>query len=189
MSPFLVYMISWPASLIVLSLSAGADLKDRLIPNGFVIAVAAIGLGQSLVVRPGSAGLSLVAALVVFMGLGILAHYKFIGGGDLKLISAATLLVPPDRVGLLLLYIALAGGALSCVYLAAHFALKRIHSLQGAAMEGKPSVSGIGGMIKTERARILAGDSLPYALAVLGGVGSYVAREFILCSYATSCLR
>jgi hypothetical protein len=34
-------------------------------------------------------------------------------------------------------------------------------------------------MMKTERARIAAADSLPYAVAVLGGVSIYVARELL----------
>lgn len=181
-----IYMVSWPASLILLAVSARTDLRDRIIPNKLVAAVAAIGLAQCLVARPGLVWLSLLAGLVVFSGLSLVAHYKIIGGGDMKLISAATLLVPPDRVGQLLIEIALAGGVLSCIYLATHYWLKSQRALLSSAMAVDPQ-SGHAPMIETERARIAAGDPLPYALAVLGGIIIYIAREFFQCFYAMSC--
>jgi prepilin peptidase CpaA len=182
-----IYMISWPGCLILLVASAQSDLKDRTIPNEFVAAVAAIGLAQGLLARPGLTWLSLIAAAVVFCGLGVLSHFKIIGGGDTKLISAATFLVPPDRVGQLLIEIALAGGLLSCFYLAAHYRLKSQRASRSATLEVAPPASGHARMIETERARIATGESLPYAVAVLGGVSIYIAREFFQCLYAMSC--
>ena len=182
-----IYMISWPVSLILLAVSARTDLKERIIPNELVAAVAVVGLAQGLVARPGLVWLSLFAAVVVFCGLSILAHYKIVGGGDMKLITAVTFIVPPDRVGQLLIEIALAGGLLSCFYLAAHYGLKSPRASQSATVDVAPPESGNAQMFKTERARIAAGDSLPYAVAVLGGVSIYIAREFFLCFYAMSC--
>lgn len=173
--------------LILLVASAQSDLKDRTIPNEFVAAVAVIGLAHAFMARPGLMWLSLLAAAAVFCGLGILSHYKIIGGGDLKLISAVTFLVPPDRVGQLLIDIALAGGLLSCFYLAVHYGLKSQRVSEPAPLEVVPPGRGLSLIIKTERARIATGDSLPYALAVLGGVGIYIAREFFQCLYAISC--
>jgi prepilin peptidase CpaA len=182
-----IYVISWPAAFILLGISAKTDLKDRIIPNELVIAVATIGLAHGLIARSELVWLSLLAAFVVFCGLGVLSHYKIIGGGDTKLISAVTLLVAPDRVGQLLIEIALAGGLLSCLYLAVHYGLKSLSASQSAAPEVALPETGLASMIKTERARIAAGDSLPYALAVLGGVSIYIAREFFQCFYAISC--
>ena len=188
-----IYAISWPASLILLAAGAGTDLKDRRIPNQLVAAVAAVGLVQGLATRPGSVWISLFVAAGVFCGLGVLSHYRIIGGGDLKLISAVTFLVPPERVGQLLIEIALAGGALGCVYLAARFGLKNLRRLNSlpeppvGAVQGARPESGLTLAIKTERARGAAGGPLPYAVAVLGGVCIYVAREFIQCFYAISC--
>ena len=179
--------ISWAAILILLAVSAKTDLKDRIIPNELVAAVAAIGLIQGLAARPGLVWFSLLAAAIVFCGLGVLSHFKIIGGGDTKLISAVTFLVPPDHVGQLLIEIALAGGLLSCFYLAAHYGLKRQRASHSATLEIAPPESGHARMIETERVRIAAGDSLPYAVAVLGGVGIYLARESFQCLYAISC--
>lgn len=169
------------ASLIVLGVSAGIDLRDRLIPNELVVAVALIGLSQGLVSRPGVVWLSLLVAVIVFLGLGIFSHFKIIGGGDLKLISATTLLVPPDGVGQLLIDIVLAGGLLSCFYLAARYGLKSLPSSLSVAPEVVPSAkaSGLARMIKTERARIAIGYPMPYAVAVLGGVIIYAAMEIL----------
>ena len=118
--------VSLLAGLAVLTASAGTDLKERRIPNELAAAVAAVGLVQGLALRPGQVWLSLLVAFVVFCGLGVLSHYRIIGGGDLKLISAVTLLVPPERVGQLLIEIALAGGVLACIYLLAGYALRSL---------------------------------------------------------------
>jgi prepilin peptidase CpaA len=184
----LTHAISWTVGLFLLGICAWTDVKDRLIPNELVMAIAAIGLAQGLISAPGSVWRSLLAALVVFCALGIFSHYKIIGGGDLKLITAASLLVPPEQIGLLLVEIALAGGMLSCIYLAAHYALKRSHDPQTAAAEVESPPGGVALIIKRERERIAARAPLPYAVAVLSGVGIFSARGFVQCSYATSCL-
>lgn len=178
---FLVHAICQPASLIVLGISAAIDLKDRVIPNELVVAIAVIGFAQGLALRPGLVWFSLLVAIIVFFGLWIVAHVKIIGGGDLKLISAVTLLVPPDRVGQLLIDIVLAGGLLSCFYLAAHYGLKRLPEPRSAAAEAAPSAkkSGFVRTLKAECIRIGGGYPMPYAVAVLGGVIVYNAMQFL----------
>ena len=94
-----IQIVFWLASLTLLAVSAVTDLKKRRIPNELVVAVAAIGVTLGLLTRPGALWLSLLAAASAFVALGVLSHYRIIGGGDLKLISAVTLLVPPDRIG------------------------------------------------------------------------------------------
>jgi prepilin peptidase CpaA len=104
--------------------------------------------------------------------LGILAHFGVLGGGDLKLISAAALLVPAGRVPLLLAEIALAGGALSAFYLAAGLILRRWPQLY--RISGKSFSGGLGKWLKREGLRIARGYPVPYALAVLGGVTFHI---------------
>ena len=173
-----ISIISWLAAFILLGIGAKTDLKDRIIPNELVIAIASIGVAHTLLTRPGLIWLSLLAAAVVFFGLGVLSHYKIIGGGDTKLISAVTFLVAPDRVGQLLIEIALAGGLLSCLYITARYRIKTQRASPSTKEDIAPPESGLAFMIKAERARIATGDSLPYALAVLGGASIYFAREF-----------
>jgi prepilin peptidase CpaA len=181
-----IYIVSWPASLILLAFCAGMDLKHRLIPNELVACIAAIGLIQGLVTRPGQIWVSLAVMIGVFLGLGIVSHHKIIGGGDLKLISAVTLLVPPERIGQMLVEIALAGGVVSCGYIAARYRLKTLSAAR-SGVDVARAQSGLAQALNTERDRIAAGSPMPYALAILGGACIYAGREFLPCLYAISC--
>ena len=182
--------VFWSASAIPLLVAALTDLNDRRIPDRVTIAVAALGVGLGLLIRPGSAWLSLVVAAVVFCGLAVLSHRRIIGGGDVKLVSALTLLVPPTGVGRLLVDIALAGGVLSCLYLAARFRLKvqATPDVSPAARQGsgRAQASGWAVAINAERRRIAAGAPMPYALAIFGGACLYAANEIVSCSSALS---
>ncbi len=185
MAFYSIALVFWPAALILLSVAAATDLKDRRIPDEVTIAVAAIGLAHGLLVRPATLWLSLVVAVIVFLGLAVLSHHRIIGGGDLKLITAVTLLVPPGHVGRLLVDIVLAGGAVASVYVAARLGLRL-----RAAPASSPSARGAGGLavlMLEERRRIATGGPMPYALAILGGVGAFAANEITSCSSALSC--
>ena len=177
--------VFWPASLALLLAGAGSDLRDRRIPDKVAIAIAAIALAQGLLVRPGSVWLSLVVASLVFCGLAVLSHHRIVGGGDVKLIGAATLLVPPTHVGRLLVDIALAGGVLGGLYLAARLGLRNLPALAVSPI-ARPA-SGLALAMKAERRRIRAGAPMPYALAIFGGACLYVANEIVSCSSASSC--
>ena len=176
--PFLT-MVSWSPSLVLLAVGAATDLKDRWIPDEISIALAVIGLAQRLVVSPGSVWLSLAATSLVFCGLAIASHYRIIGGGDLKLVSAVTLLVPPAQVGSLLLDIAFAGGALACLYLSARLGLRMLAPQEASRADRR--AGGCAAAMATERERIAAGGPLPYGVAIFGGVGVYAAGELALC--------
>ena len=71
MSPQPALLGSWLISLILISVAAGIDVKDRRIPNEIVAAVAAIGVTLGLITRPGQVWLNLLVAFLVFCGLGI----------------------------------------------------------------------------------------------------------------------
>ena len=179
-----IILVSWASSLILLVICAGVDLRHRRIPNELVASIAGIGVVQQLVARPGQLWVSLIVLVGVFFGLGILSHHKVIGGGDLKLISAVTLLFPPQQVGQLLLEIALAGGAVSCAYIAARYRLRNL-SASSSVLVGPRS--GLAMIFRTERDRIAAGSPMPYAVAILGGVCIHLGNEFVPCWRALSC--
>jgi prepilin peptidase CpaA len=154
MSLLLARAVLWVAVLAVLIIAAGIDLRRRIIPNKLVALVAAGGVIVGVLSRPSSILPSLLFGLIVLLALLVCAHFDVLGAGDAKLIAAATLMVPPEHVALLLIAIAVAGGVLSGVYLAAFRSLKA---------------------------------TVPYALAVLGGVSFYVASELYQCSSGISC--
>jgi prepilin peptidase CpaA len=186
MSPHPALIGSWLISLILISVAAGIDVRDRRIPNEIVVAVAAIGVTLGIITRPGQIWLNLLVAFIVFCALGILSHHRLIGGGDVKLISAVTLLVPPDRVGHLLIAIALAGGALSCCYLAARYGLKKLSPTPSSAQAVAGRGGGFVATVEAEGVRIAAGDPMPYAVAILGGVILYATGGLFPC-FARSC--
>jgi prepilin peptidase CpaA len=177
--------VFWSASMLLLLVAALTDLNDRRIPDKVTIAVAAIGVAHGLLVKPGSVWLSLVVASLVFCGLAVLSHRRIIGGGDVKLVSAVTLLVPPNEVARLLVDIAFAGGVLSCLYLAARFRLKMQPSPDVSAVAH--AASGWADAVNAERRRIAAGGPMPYALAIFGGACLYALNEIVSCSSALSC--
>jgi len=187
MSVFTLHaMIPWVASLAALGVSGVTDVKRRIIPNECAVLIAFCGLGLSLKHGTDQVFIGLAAAFAVVLALGVLAHYGLTGGGDVKLIGAVTLLVPPGEVGLLLVEIALAGGVVSCAYLLAGRALRRMPSVrQTPAGPGNPVTEGH--WLSREAARIAAGDPMPYALAVLGGVSYHFIRELHRCLSAISC--
>ncbi len=182
-----MHALPWLVSLVALFVCAANDLKHRIIPNRWVLLIAASGLALTLALRPEQVWISLLAAAMILVGLGVLAHFDLIGGGDVKLISALTLLVPPAQIGALLILIALAGGVLGCLYFAARYRLQSAASPQVDRAGGSRPASRPQRLAARERARIAAGEPMPYALAVFGGLISYIARELPQCFSATSC--
>lgn len=189
MSLHLLHGLLWVMGLAALAASSWNDLKDRIIPNELVGVVAVTGIAISLTMRPGQAGISLIAAAFVLIGLGFLSHFNFMGGGDVKLITATTLLVPPDRIGQLFIMIALAGGVLACVYLVARNALKTNQPGGPVAVANKAGEQGPErvGWLSEECARITNGGPMPYALAIMAGVVVYLVTELPSCLSVDSC--
>jgi prepilin peptidase CpaA len=162
----------WGASLAALLFCARTDVKDRIIRNECVAVIAACGLALAATAWPRQIWSGAAVAFAALVCLGFLHRLGLLGGGDAKLISAVTLLTPPAAAGQLLVAIACAGGALSCVYLAARRALRRT-----AAARNAPPSSGQS-LFARERARIIAGQPMPYAVAVAGGVIFHLAARF-----------
>jgi prepilin peptidase CpaA len=184
--PTVIQTILWTTVFAGLFWAAATDLKERIIPDEIVVLTALSGLILCLAMHPGQVWLSLAVAAVVFLGFAFLCRYGMIGGGDVKLVAAVTLLVPPHEVGKLLIEIALAGGLLSCVYLGASFML-RSAPLRSAALESYGGAS-LSGWLRLESARIASRKQVPYAIAILGGVSWHIAGESLKCFSATSCL-
>lgn len=180
-------IILWATVLLALSFSAVMDLRLRIIPNEIVLLVAACGVALTLLNNPATLWISLLTGLLVLLGLGVVAHFDVIGGGDVKMIAATTLLVPLDGVGSLLAAIVIAGGILGCIYLAVRYALKRNPVMQSAAGgDFAASNTNQGGFLGNERKRIVEDEPMPYALAILAGVLNIVISEPPQCFSAIS---
>ncbi len=187
MSHLLIHSVLWAVCLAALLASAVTDVKSRIIPNRFTMTVAICGLALSIAARLDQLWAVALGAAAVFFLFGVFAHYGLVGGGDVKLIAAAATLVPPERIPLLLLSIALAGGVLSCAYLAMGYVFRRVRFALPEQPEAGFAGTDPACWVQTEYARIAAGSPVPYALAVLGGVASYILGELPKCFSAISC--
>lgn len=169
--------------VLLLVLAAVQDLHNRTIPNALVITIASTGLLLGALSRPTSLWINIVVVLLVIAVLGGLSHLDTLGGGDIKLMAATTMLVSPSRIAGLLIAIALAGGILSLVYLAVRFVLKRLPPESRSHRQRRA----IRRWWHHERARIADGHTIPYAVAISAGSISYIIAEWHRCLFATSC--
>ena len=190
MSAAMLSAILLTVSVAALFAVALVDLGHRIVPNRLVLVIAACGVGRRLLSAPGLIWFDLLAAASIVVALGLLAHHEWIGGGDVKLIAAVALLFPLSDVGALLLSIAVAGGLLGCAYLAIRATVTRIPKPRfcpADTQDTQDTTWGLEHLLSGERMRIAAGEPMPYALAVLGGVIYRIVSEAIQCLSATSC--
>lgn len=108
---------NWTALSSLLLLSVWQDLAHRRIPNHLLLCTAAAGL--VLAVMPQGIGMfsAVSAAFAAFAAFTPLYLLRQMGGGDLKLLATAGLLVGMPRVTALCLSIAMAGGLLALYWL------------------------------------------------------------------------
>lgn len=104
-------------ALASLALAAAAlhDIAARTIPNRLSLAIAGAGLLARVLADELLPGL-LVGGLVFLLGWAAW-RCRVMGGGDVKLLAACALLVPPAAAPGLVLAVALAGGVLALAYL------------------------------------------------------------------------
>lgn len=165
-------------ALACLAICATTDLRRRVIPNVLVLAVTIAGLLLRVLADPGQVWISLVVWAAALVLLGVLAINALIGWGDVKLIAAVTLLVPPNAVLSLLLAIVIVGGSISAFYLFVGYLLPRATRL--APFPGRDH-------FEKGLSRIVARKTIPYAVAILGGFIYHAAAAAVRCWPATSC--
>ena len=126
--------ISWillTALAALLVAAAVCDLRQREIPHWIVIPVAllapAFWWSTGLALWPDTA-IQVGVALVVFALFAFAFARGWMGGGDVKLLSALVLWLPPMAVLALVVIMSFAGGVLTLATVASH----RIRKLSGA---------------------------------------------------------
>lgn len=160
--------MSWALILggAVLLGSACCDIRWRIIPDGCVLAVVAAGIAIKAQADLVTGLIALGVAIAVFLGMLFLFHLGAVGGGDVKLLAAATLLVPPESVPSQLLLISLTGGALALVALL-------FPSLLGARLAERPAAASDLAPAPADPAAAdsfgYAGHGLPYGVAICLG--------------------
>ncbi len=171
--PEFVRAVLTAAGIALLLAAAASDIALRRVPNAISLALALAGIG--LRAAAGSLLGGLIAAAIVFAIAAFCWRRGWLGGGDVKLLAAATLTLPPLLTPSFLLAVALAGGVLAILY----FALSAILARRGvshnphASPKAWPRPAGIvrflRRLVSVERWRIRQRSSLPYAAAIAAG--------------------
>ena len=151
-----VLVVSGIALLIAAALH---DLAARTIPNAMPAAIACIGMLLRL--HDGTFLHAASIAVFVFSVAVILWLRRWMGGGDVKLLGAIALLLPPDRLLPAVMVIAIAGALLALPYIV----------LRGAARLRPPParIACSSACSRAERHRLRRGGPLPYGVAIAIG--------------------
>lgn len=130
----------WLASLLIAVLAllllwgAVTDLRSRTISNRLNLAIALLvplwWWANGLTLYPDIA-LQIGLALAVFALFALLFALGMMGGGDVKLLGALALWLPPEAMLVLLIIMALAGGMVTVATVAHHRIARR---------EGRPEI-------------------------------------------------
>lgn len=164
------------AAVMALLFAAAHDIAVRTVPNPVSLLVALSGLALNAV--DGRMLPALLCGGSVFAVAWYCWRRGWIGGGDVKLLSACVLLVPPASVPELMLGTATAGGLLALFYLVLARLLRDDHqrrSHQKLPMTPRQAgsvrrVSLVRRVLRAERRRINRCLSLPYSCAIAAGV-------------------
>jgi prepilin peptidase CpaA len=146
-------------SAVLLLLASLHDLVARTVPNWVAAALAVLGIG--LRAAAGSLLAGICAGLIVFVLAAICWRRGWMGGGDVKLVAAAAIVVPPSLVVSFIAAVAICGGVLAVIYLIAG-------RLVAAPRTARPRTL-IARALRVERWRIHRGGPLPYACAIAAG--------------------
>jgi prepilin peptidase CpaA len=148
------------AAAVLLAIAAMNDIATRAIPDFVPIGLIALGIGVRLADHDAAAALA--ASLVVFATGSLCWRQGWLGGGDVKLITACTWLVAPILVPKLILATALAGGCLATLYLAIGLAARQAQ--QGDVDTQRRRL--LARIWRVEGWRIRRRASLPYGCAI-----------------------
>lgn len=148
------------AALLVFA--AVHDVIARTIPDFVPLGV--LGAALALHLMSGSILLPLAVTAAVAAVTLLLYWLRLMGGGDVKLLVAIALLLPPAGVAQAILAIAIAGGALALVFLA----LRPLARKRRLAPAGRAAPL-LRRAVAAELWRIRRGGPLPYAVAISAG--------------------
>ena len=147
--------------LALLVFSALHDVAVRTVPNWISVVLLADGIALRLL-QTGSLPWGAAAAGVVFVLTFLFWRFGWMGGGDVKLLTAAAMFVPPLHVFLLISGTALAGGVLALSYVLLGPLVRR------PAAAARPAAF-ILRVWRCERWRLSRRGPLPYAAAIAAG--------------------
>lgn len=150
----------------LLAYGAIHDVVGRTIPNRIALLISLVGLLQAI--RGHTLLASSFIAVAIFIAGFVAYRRSLLGGGDVKLLAATSLLFAPWQVPLQLEAIAVSGGLLAILYLVAG-------TLVPAPAPARPS-DRLRRAVRVEMWRIRRHGPLPYGVAIASGTIALLAR-------------
>lgn len=119
---------------VLLLAAAVSDLRRFTIPNWISLALVALYLGAGAAAGTPAAvlALPLLLATAVLLAGAVAFARGWLGGGDVKLLAAASLWVPPAQLPGFLVLVAMLGGALAALVLAAALIRRATAAAEGS---------------------------------------------------------
>lgn len=146
-------------ALLLLLAATASDLAVRTVPNWFSVVLGIDGV--SMRVQDHMVLLSILGAGIVFVLALTCWRRDIMGGADVKLLTAVSLLVRPPAIPTLIVAIALAGGVLGLLYWMMPRLLAKPSTVRPHFVLGR--------ILRVEHYRIRRGCSLPYVVAITAG--------------------
>jgi prepilin peptidase CpaA len=158
------------AGMGLLLLAAAHDIIARTVPNSVAALLTLTGLGARIMGNSLLTGL--IAAVMVFAIAAVCWRRGWLGGGDVKLMAAATLAVPAGHVLTFIVAMSVAGSILAVLYLAAGRTVRTARARAATGLSGESTTRPTNLLrraIRAELWRLRRGGPLPYACAIAAG--------------------
>jgi len=152
-------------TLGLLMIAAWWDVATRTIPDTIGLLLVATGAIARILNGPEALAFSAGTALLLFVLLLVAYSRGFIGGGDVKIMTALAVGLSPFDCYRFVIATAIAGGFLGICYL--------LLSRRPAGMRERKGASLLGRVVAIEFWRIRRHRSLPYGVAIAAG-GAFV---------------
>ncbi|MFQ3665940.1 MAG: prepilin peptidase [Sphingomonadaceae bacterium] len=157
------------AAVAALLIAGASDLAERRIPNRVSLAVALAAIPMLLLLSPAAAFVRLALALVAGAALALAFARGLVGGGDVKLLSAALLWVSPATLPLFLLVQAGVTLLLALALVMRRWMHARMHAGLRVAHGANAGMGAAG--------TVTAAESLPLGTAIAAGAIAAILLE------------
>jgi prepilin peptidase CpaA len=159
-------LVLWQAFAVCLAVAlfivaASSDILSRTIPDWVSVALAAVGLSNRASLGVGASATSAGLAALLFLVLSLVHARGGLGGGDVKLLSAAAFGLSPSGLYQMLICTAFAGGGLAVLHLIVRRLPRPACSPPGASRPHR--------LWTVERWRWRRPNCLPYGVAIACG--------------------
>ena len=145
----------------LLAFAALHDIGFRTVPNRVSATLLAVGLALRFL--GGDLGTALLCGLAVFAVTYAFWRFGWMGGADVKLLTASAVFVPPLTVPTMVVGTSLAGGLLALIYIVGSRVAPRPQGLAAS------SHSLFRRALRCELRRLRRRGPLPYATAIAAG--------------------